>query len=141
MSAHGDLSAGLDDQLRDSAQQLRGAGLGYTSDSARALHGRRGNAARPATKFELNGVAWRVVLTLLDWKWSRQQAAATLQTRVNRPARAPRVARYGLHRNLPPAARRAEAVHRLSDDFDLRHPAQVVAVNRFALVATRCDVK
>ena len=55
------------------------AALGYTSDSARALHARRRSAARPAAKLDVHSVAWRVVLTLLDWKWSPQQIAATLK--------------------------------------------------------------
>ena len=53
--------------------------LGYTSDSARALHAQRRSAARPAAKLDVRGVAWSVVLTLLDWKWSPQQIAATLK--------------------------------------------------------------
>jgi IS30 family transposase len=53
--------------------------LGYTSDSARALHAQRRSAARPAAKLDVGGVAWGVVLTLLDWKWSPQQIAATLK--------------------------------------------------------------
>ena len=53
--------------------------LGYTSDSARALHARRRSAARPVAKLEVGSVAWSVVLTLLDWKWSPQQIAATLK--------------------------------------------------------------
>ena len=55
------------------------ATLGYTSDSARALHAHRRRAARPPAKLDVSGVAWRVVLTLLDWKWSPQQIAATLK--------------------------------------------------------------
>ena len=55
------------------------AALGYTSDSARALHARRRSAARPAAKLDVHSVAWSVVLTLLDWKWSPQQIAATLK--------------------------------------------------------------
>ena len=42
--------------------------LGYTSDSARALHARRRRAAKPAAKLDVSSVAWSVVLTLLDWK-------------------------------------------------------------------------
>ena len=53
--------------------------LGYTSDTARALHARRRSAAKPAAKLDVNSVAWSVVLTLLDWKWSPQQIAATLK--------------------------------------------------------------
>ena len=41
--------------------------LGYTTDSARALHARRRSAAKPIAKLDVNGVAWNVVLTLLDW--------------------------------------------------------------------------
>ena len=55
------------------------AALGYTSYSARVLHARRRVAARPAPKLDIGGVAWGVVLTLLDWKWSPQQIAATLK--------------------------------------------------------------
>ena len=53
--------------------------LGYTSDSARTLHAQRRCSARPAAKLDVNSVSWRVVLTLLDWKWSPQQIAATLK--------------------------------------------------------------
>ena len=53
--------------------------LGYTSDTARTLHAQRRRAARPAAKLNVDSVAWRVVLTLLDWKWSPQQIAATLK--------------------------------------------------------------
>ena len=53
--------------------------LGYTGDSARALHAQRRSAAKPAGKLDVSSVAWRVVLTLLDWKWSPQQIAATLK--------------------------------------------------------------
>jgi transposase, IS30 family len=52
---------------------------GYSSETARALHAQRRSASRPATKLDVNGVAWRVILTLLDWKWSPQQIAATLK--------------------------------------------------------------
>ena len=55
------------------------AAVGYTSDSARALHAQRRSAAKPRSKLHVDGVAWRVVLTLLDWKWSPQQIAATLK--------------------------------------------------------------
>jgi IS30 family transposase len=55
------------------------ADLGYTSDSARALHAQRRSAAKARSKLHVDGIAWRVVLTLLDWKWSPQQIAATLK--------------------------------------------------------------
>jgi IS30 family transposase len=54
-------------------------GLGYTSDSARTLHAQRRSAAKPTAKLEVGSVSWRVVITLLDWKWSPQQIAATLK--------------------------------------------------------------
>ena len=45
-------------------------------------------AARPAAKLDVRGIAWRVVLTMLDWKWSPQQIAATLKRAFpNEPAR------------------------------------------------------
>ena len=53
--------------------------LGYTSDTAREQLARRRSTARPAAKLDVDGVAWRVVLTLLEWKWSPQQIAATLK--------------------------------------------------------------
>src|SRR4051794_9231511 len=52
---------------------------GYTSDSAQTLHARRRSAAKPAAKLDVRSVSWGVVLTLLDWKWSPQQIAATLK--------------------------------------------------------------
>ena len=55
------------------------ATLGYTSDTARTLHAQRRRAARPTAKLDVDSVAWRVVLMLLDWKWSPQQIAATLK--------------------------------------------------------------
>ena len=55
------------------------ADLVYSSDSARALHAQRRSAAKPRSKLYVGGVGWRVVLTLLDWKWSPQQIAATLK--------------------------------------------------------------
>ena len=36
-------------------------------------------AARPAGKLDFDGVGWGAVRTLLDWKWSPQQIAATLK--------------------------------------------------------------
>jgi IS30 family transposase len=53
--------------------------LGYASHTAQlSCQGRR-VAARPARKLELQGVAWSVVVTLLDWKWSPQEIAGTLK--------------------------------------------------------------
>ncbi|MDN5939943.1 MAG: IS30 family transposase [Salinisphaera sp.] len=53
--------------------------VGYTSQTAMALHAVRRTAAKPAAKLDVGGVAWSVVLTLLSWKWSPQQIAATLK--------------------------------------------------------------
>ena len=55
------------------------AEVGYTSETAMALHAARRSAAKPAAKLDVHGVAWGVVLTLLSWKWSPQQIAATLK--------------------------------------------------------------
>lgn len=52
---------------------------GYRSDAAQAAHAARRSAARRSRKLDVGGVAWSVVLTLLDWKWSPQQIAATLK--------------------------------------------------------------
>lgn len=57
----------------------RSAGAGYSSDAAQAAHAARRRAARAPRKLDVHGVAWPVVLTLLDWKWSPQQIAATLK--------------------------------------------------------------
>ena len=43
-----------------------------------ACHARR-RAARPAPKLDVDSLAWGMVLTLLDWKWSPQQIAGTLK--------------------------------------------------------------
>ena len=55
------------------------ATLPYGSHSAQlACDGRRVAARRPG-KLDFDGVGWSVVRTLLDWKWSPQQIAATLK--------------------------------------------------------------
>ena len=60
----------------------------YGSHLAQQACGARQCAARPTAKLDVRGVAWRVVLTMLDWKWSPQQIAATLKrTFPNEPAR------------------------------------------------------
>jgi IS30 family transposase len=43
------------------------------------MHAARRTAARRPRKLDVQGVAWSVVLTLLDWRWSPQQIAATLK--------------------------------------------------------------
>jgi hypothetical protein len=53
--------------------------VGYTSETAMVLHAARRTAAEPPAKLEVGGVTWGVVLTLLSWKWSPQQIAATLK--------------------------------------------------------------
>jgi IS30 family transposase len=55
------------------------AALPYASHSAQLSCDARRQAARPAAKLDLHGVGWSLVLTLLDWKWSPQQIAATLK--------------------------------------------------------------
>src|SRR5680860_325213 len=45
----------------------------YASHSAQVHCALRRREARPATKLDIRGVTWDVVLTLLDWKWSPQQ--------------------------------------------------------------------
>jgi len=52
---------------------------GYESHTAMALHAQRRCAAKPAAKLDVASVAWGVVMTLLSWKWSPQQIAATLK--------------------------------------------------------------
>jgi transposase, IS30 family len=53
--------------------------VGYASVSAHVLSTTRRQAARPRVKLHAQSVAWRVVLTLLDWKWSPQQISGTLK--------------------------------------------------------------
>ena len=52
---------------------------GYISDHAQALQAARRSAARPARKLDVRGVNWSVIVTMLSWKWSPQQIAATLK--------------------------------------------------------------
>jgi IS30 family transposase len=52
--------------------------LGYASAPAQTLSTARREAARPRARLHPQGVAWRVVLTLLSWKWSPQQISGTL---------------------------------------------------------------
>jgi transposase, IS30 family len=55
------------------------ARLGYASEPAQALCRSRRIDARPPSKLDGQAVLWGVVLTLLEWKWSPQQIAATLK--------------------------------------------------------------
>ncbi len=52
---------------------------GYASVSAEALSAARRSAGRHPTKLCLQSVCWRIVLTLLEWKWSPQQISGTLK--------------------------------------------------------------
>jgi transposase, IS30 family len=51
----------------------------YASVPAQALSAARRVAARRPAKLDPQGVTWRIVLTLLDWKWSPQQISGTLR--------------------------------------------------------------
>ena len=53
--------------------------LGYASLPAQAKCRARRVDARPMAKLDTQAVLWGTVLTLLDWKWSPQQIAATLK--------------------------------------------------------------
>jgi IS30 family transposase len=60
----------------------------YGSHLAQQTCMARQRAARPAPKLDVHGVTWHAVLTMLDWKWSPQQIAATLKrTFPHEPAR------------------------------------------------------
>jgi transposase, IS30 family len=51
----------------------------YASVPAQALSVARRIAARHPAKLDPQDVTWRIVLTLLDWKWSPQQISGTLK--------------------------------------------------------------
>ena len=53
--------------------------LPYGSHTAQLSSASRRVAARPAGKLDFDSVGWGTVRTLLDWKWSPQQIAATLK--------------------------------------------------------------
>src|SRR6202051_1554129 len=53
--------------------------VGYASAPAQSRSTSRREAARPRAKLHVQSVAWRVVLTLLEWKWSPQQISGTLK--------------------------------------------------------------
>jgi IS30 family transposase len=53
--------------------------LGYASMPAQAMSRARRIDARPMAKLDAQAVLWGLVLTLLEWKWSPQQIAATLK--------------------------------------------------------------
>ena len=55
------------------------AELPYGSHTAQVACVGRRLAARPAAKLDFDGVGWGTVRTMLDWKWSPQQIAATLK--------------------------------------------------------------
>lgn len=52
---------------------------GYEAQQAQACHSQRRRAARASAKLDGRGVLWTVVVTMLSWKWSPQQIAATLR--------------------------------------------------------------
>ena len=51
----------------------------YASMPAQALSVARRIACRPPAKLDPQGVTWRIVLTMLEWKWSPQQISGTLR--------------------------------------------------------------
>jgi transposase, IS30 family len=53
--------------------------VGYASVPAKTLSVARRSAGRRPNKLCLQSVCWRVVLTLLEWKWSPQQISGTLK--------------------------------------------------------------
>ena len=53
--------------------------VGYASAPAQSLSTSRREAARPCPKPHPQSVTWRVVLTLLEWKWSPQQISGALK--------------------------------------------------------------
>lgn len=55
------------------------AALPYGSHTAQVSSTSKRVACRPAGKLDFDSVGWSVVRTLLDWKWSPQQIAATLK--------------------------------------------------------------
>lgn len=55
------------------------AGPMYWYDKAQVAADLRRRAARQPTKLDHSGTLWPVVLTLLDWRWSPEQIAATLR--------------------------------------------------------------
>ena len=53
--------------------------VGYASAPAQSLSTSRREVARPCPKLHPQSMSWRVVLTLLEWKWSPQQISGTLK--------------------------------------------------------------
>ena len=53
--------------------------VGYASAPAQALGTNRREAVRRCPKLHPQSVSWRIVLTLLEWKWSPQQISGTLK--------------------------------------------------------------
>ena len=65
-----------------------GAGQSYGSHVAQQSCQARRRDARSVAKLHRDGLAWGLVLTLLDWRWSPQQIAGTLKRAFpNEPAR------------------------------------------------------
>nr|WP_083637990.1 helix-turn-helix domain-containing protein [Caballeronia sordidicola] len=56
--------------------------VGYASLPAAALCTARRHIARRPSKLGPQSVCWRIVLTLLEWKWSPQQISGTLKRMV-----------------------------------------------------------
>ena len=82
------------------------AELPYGSHTAQVACVGRRLAARPAAKLDFDGVGWGTVRTMLDWKWSPQQIAATLKRVAAQRTRTSCLALDHLHGHLRPAAGR-----------------------------------
>jgi IS30 family transposase len=54
-------------------------GKAYGSNVAQQACQARRCAAKPETKLDVDGFAWLLVLTLLDWRWSPQQISGTFK--------------------------------------------------------------
>lgn len=52
---------------------------GYTSARAQASSDRRRAPGRPPARLDPQGMLWRVVCSLLDWRWSPQQISCPLK--------------------------------------------------------------
>ena len=88
--------------------------VGYASAPAQSLSTSRREAARPCPKLHPQSVSWRVVLTLLEWKWSPQQIAGTLKRTLpnDQPTTSP--TKLSTPPSMPSRGRAAPPAHRLS---------------------------
>ena len=103
--------------------------VGYASQPAQAKCRARRVGARPQAKLDGQAVLWGTVLTMLEWKWSPQQIAATLKRVWPDPLAvlATRMPWTEIEASLAPLLAHKDRSGRIVEDADLFGPTSQLA--------------